>query len=469
MQELALLSVTLTFIALGVLSPFVLSLGYVWVDTLLPHRLSYSILASLPLAFIMGASAVGFYLVADRRSPPRISLLHVLILVLAVWITLTSSWAILPDAAWSKWNTSFKTLLFVMFMPFVFRTRVQVEAFVLVFLFSAAGHLLPWGLKTLLSGGGYELSLGLMDVNTTMLAESSAVSAVTIMFIPILVWMRNHSLLIPWPRIRTWGAAGMIVVFLIGNIGTFARTGLVALAVLGCGMFLKTKRKGLFIFIALIMAGVAFNFMSDRWSARISTINDYQTESSALVRLLVWKWTLEFATTHPFGGGFNAYFTNVLNVGVGPDGETLYQRGRAYHNIYMAALGEHGYPGLALYLTILVVSLVSMQRSIRLAKGRPDLVWAADLCRATQIALLVQMACGNFVDISFNILVWDVIAIALCLNCHVQQVVNPRLTYAERMAQERAPPQRPGAPATAPAAAVATGPPRIPANTAARQ
>lgn len=458
MQELALLAVTLMFISLGILSPFVLSLGYVWVDTLLPQRLSYSILASLPIAFIMGAAAFGFYLAADRRNPPRITTLHVLCLIMAIWITLTSTWAILPDQAWSKWNTSFKTVGFVMFMPFVFRTRVQIEAFVLVFLFSAAGHLLPWGFKTMLSGGGYELSLGLMDVNSTMLAESSAVSAVTVMFIPVLIWMRNHSLLIPWPKLRTWGAAGMIIVFLIANVGTFARTGLVGLAVLGGGMFVKTKRKGLFIFIAMILAGVAYHFMSQRWSARISTINDYQTESSAYVRLLVWKWTLNFATTHPFGGGFNSYMTNVLNLGPGPDGIDVYQHGRAFHNIYMAALGEHGYPGLALYVSILVLSLVSMQRSIKKTKDRPDLAWAADLCRATQIALLIQMSCGNFVDISFNTLVWYLVAIALCLNGHVNQVLNPRLTYAERIAIERAPAQRPapyGAPPPIPVGSVA--------------
>lgn len=431
MQELALLSVTLLFMSLGLLSPFVLSLGYVWVDTLLPHRLSYSILSSLQIAFIMGASAVGVFLLKDRRSPPRITTLHVLCLLMAIWITLTSTWAVSPVNAWGKWDTSFKTVVFVLFMPFVFRTRIQIEAFVMIFAFSAAGHLLPWGIKTLLTGGGYQLSLGLMGVNSTLLAESSTVAAVTVMFIPMLLWMKAHSLIVPWPKVRLWGASGMTVIYIIANIGTFARTGLIAFGVVGAAMLLKTKRKFLFILIAALLGGVAFYFMSDRWTARISTISEYQTEGSALVRLLVWKWTIDFATSHPFGGGFNSYVINVLPVGMGANGQMDYQYGRAFHNIYFAALGEHGYPGLALYIAILVLSLVTMQRTISKAKPHPDLAWAADLCRALQIGLLVLMACGNFVDISFSFLVWNLIALTLCINAHVAQVLNPRLVKAE--------------------------------------
>lgn len=432
MQELALLSVTLLFMSLGLLSPFVLSLGYVWVDTLLPHRLSYSILSSLQIAFIMGASAVGVYLLKDRRSPPRITTLHVLCLLMAVWITLTTTWAVSPINAWGKWDTSVKTVIFVLFMPFVFRTRVQIEAFVLVFTFSAAGHLLPWGLKTFLTGGGYQLSLGLMGVNSTLLAESSTVAAVTVMFIPLLLWMKSHSLIIPWPKMRLWLASSMTVIYIVANIGTFARTGLIAFGVVGSAMLLKTKRKFLFIFLATLLGGVAFYFMSDRWTARISTISDYQNEGSALVRLLVWKWTINFATSHPFGGGFNSYVINILPTGVGENGETTYAYGRAFHNIYMAALGEHGYPGLALYIAILVLSLVTMQRSISKTKGHPELVWAADLCRALQIGLLVLMACGNFVDISFSFLVWNLVAFALCVNAHVTQVLKSKLALPER-------------------------------------
>ena len=442
MLDLTLFSFCLMFVALGVLSPFIWSLGYVWVDVLVPHQISYALLNSIPLAFIMGAGAVGSYLLLDRRAPPRITLAHALCAVMAVWITLTQTWAVVPAAAWAKWDPSVKVVIFTCFMPFVFRSRVQIEAYLLVLLFAAAGHLLPWGLKTLLTGGGYNQSLGLLSVNATTLAESSSVAAVGIMFVPLLTWMRTHSLLIPTQRARTVLSAFLIVFYLIATIGTFARTGLVGLAVLGGGMFLRARRKGLFIVATVALAGILFAVTSDRWTARISTVTDYTEESSALVRLLVWQWTLDFAAEHPLGGGFNSFLVNTIVLATGADGTPLVEHGRAFHNIYFAVLGEHGYPGLAIYVSILGLSLWSMQRVIRQCKGRADLLWAADLARAAQLALLVMMACGNFIDLSFIFVIWDIVALILCLNAHVHRVLHPKganLPYQPRDARLMAP------------------------------
>lgn len=419
------------FMAAGLLSPFVWSLAYVWVDTLLPHKLSYSLLTDVPVAFIMGAGAVLSYILMDRKNLPRLSVVHVLCMILAVWITLTETWAVSPVAAWIKWDPSFKTLVFTCFIPFVFRSRVQIEAFVLVMMFSMAAHLLPWGIKTLLSGGGYQLSLGLLGSNSTMLAESSSVAAVATMCVPIWWWMRSHSLLIPWPRIRTLLAGSMTVLYLVANVGTFARTGLIGLGLLGGGMLLRTKRKLLFIVMAGLVGSALVGVMSDRWTDRMETLNDVNNESSAYTRVLVWKWTLGFVAEHPLGGGFDAYRINVIENPPGPNGEVTFQFGRAFHNIFFAALGEHGIPGLILYTSIMGLSVVNMQRVIRKCRDRPDLAWAGDLARATQLGLIILLACGNFVDISFLFLIWDMVALTMCLTNHVQQVLAPRGSFAQ--------------------------------------
>ena len=423
MTELVLLATCLTFASVGILSPFVWSLGYVWVDTLLPQRLSYSLLASTPIAFIMGAAAVASYVVQDRRAPPKLSTVHVLCMVMAFWITLTTTWAVLPDQAYLKWDISVKTVIFTVFLPFVFRTRVQIEAFILVFLFSAAGHLLPWGLKTAVSGGGYELSLGLMGVNATMLAESSVVSAFAPMCIPILLWFRIHSLIIPWPLVRTMIVAPIILLYLIASIGSFARTGLLALGVLAGSLLLRSKRKLLLIIVGAILSGVMFSVTSDRWTQRVSTISDYASESSAYTRILVWKWTLGFAVDHPLGGGFNSFMVNTIVNPPDAEGNITVQHGRAFHNIFFAALGEHGWPGLALYISIIGLSYMNMLRVSRATRGRIEFRWLGDLARAMQIGFTIILVAGVFVDISFNSLLWDMIAIMLCINCHARRVL----------------------------------------------
>src|SRR5216683_3073695 len=166
MRSLYLLLVYLALLGIGAVAPFVLTLGYVWLDIFQPQTVAFSLLnGGAPIAMIMGAAAVAGYVVLDRRSPPRLSAVTWLTLILAVWVTLTCFWAEVPEHVWTKWDWAFKTILFSAFMPFVIRSRIQIEAFLLVFLFSLSGNVIPFGIKTILSGGGYGTQLGLVDRN----------------------------------------------------------------------------------------------------------------------------------------------------------------------------------------------------------------------------------------------------------------------------------------------------------------
>ena len=49
--------------------------------------------------------------------------------------------------------------------PFFIRSRLQIEAFFQVFLFSCAIHILPFAGKGMISGGGYGKELGFLKSN----------------------------------------------------------------------------------------------------------------------------------------------------------------------------------------------------------------------------------------------------------------------------------------------------------------
>ena len=53
-------------------------------------------------------------------------------ILLGAWVTLSITWAEVPDEAWNKWDWAFKTILFCVFLTLVLRSRVQLEAFVQV-------------------------------------------------------------------------------------------------------------------------------------------------------------------------------------------------------------------------------------------------------------------------------------------------------------------------------------------------
>ena len=64
----------LGFLILGLSAPFVFSLGYVWVDTFSPQKVATEVLPLFPVSLIMAVSAIGGYVMFDRKSPPPLSL-----------------------------------------------------------------------------------------------------------------------------------------------------------------------------------------------------------------------------------------------------------------------------------------------------------------------------------------------------------------------------------------------------------
>lgn len=440
MRDLGIILTYVSFLTIGTMSPFVLSLGYVWVDLFGPQYLGWSPLSFIPVSFVMGAGAVAAYLLLDRRSPPRIAWPTLLFVAVGLWITATTSWAAVPTESWGKWDVAFKALSFATFIPFVVRSRVQIEAFVHVYIFSMAAHILPWGVKTVVAGGGYGQSLGLLGANAIWLSESSAVSTIGIMVVPLLLTLRQHSVLLPRGRIRDLIYYGTALGGLFAAVGSYARTAIVGFAVLGLAMFLRSRRKLAFVLTSVVVGAGLLAVTSDKWAARISTIEDYASEGSAQVRILVWQWTLGYVAQHPFGGGFRVWLTNHITlVSSNPNVPPVEQTGRAFHNIFFAVLGEHGYPGLFLYGLLIVVLFASLHRVIRLTALQPLHEWAHDLAKALQITIAVLLSCGNFIDISFEPLVWYLFTMVVCLREYVRRVVPAKATTMSEVAQGRAP------------------------------
>jgi probable O-glycosylation ligase (exosortase A-associated) len=411
-------------LVLGFGAPFVFSLGYIWVDMFTPQNVSYY-LSSIPVALIMGGAAFASYFLFDRKSPPGLSAITLLTLAMAAWVTLTATWAVAPDAAWTTWDWAFKTIVFSAFIPYVFRTRVQIEAFLQVYMFSAFIYIAPAGIKTALGGGGYGLQQSVVGGNSG-LAESSTLAGVAINFIPLMLVFLNHSVIIRLSA-RKIGYIGYIILCSLAAVGTFSRTGLICFTILAASFWIQTRRKVLVAVVLLITALAGFYLVSDKWTERMATIQTFQQENSALGRILVWQWTIDFVKEHPLGGGFSAYVTDRIELpSANPDLPGVVIFGKAYHSIWFEVLGEHGFPGIAIFLGTILCSLLVLRRTIMLTRGVAELEWCYDLAKALITSLLVMLACGTFQGIAFQPYIWYLFAAANCLRQYVRRVQQVR-------------------------------------------
>ena len=418
LRTLWLVGLYVAILGIGATTPFVLTLGYVWVDTFQPQSVAYFILNQLPIAFIMGAAAVGSYFLMDRRSPPPATLPHVIMVLMAIWMTATLFWAEVPDRAWVKWDWAFKAMVFSAFVPLVIRSRVQIEAFAQTWLFSLAANFVPFGLKTLISGGGYGQNLGLQGGNSG-LAEGGYLSTVCLMAVPLALYLGKHGQLIPRLPMMRLAYAGVALLAIVTAIGTQERSALIGLVAVGFYMFLRSRRKIAYILVAGAASVAIFAMTAGNFN-RAASIGEYQTDGSALTRILVWQWTLDYVASHPLGGSFDAYGINTIVMppdALNPGGYV--QNGRAWHSSYFEILGELGWPGLIMFLLALGSSFYSLIRLSKRCRNSTELAWVADMSDAVQSGMLVFMTSGAFVSLGFQPHLWYFVGMGICLRAYV--------------------------------------------------
>jgi O-antigen ligase len=96
--------------------------------------------------------------------------------------------------------------------------------------------------------------------------------------------------------------------------------------------------------------------------------------------------------------------------------------GKAFHNIFFEVLGEQGFPGLAMYLTLILLSLWYMWDIMRRTRKQPHLLWVHDLASALLTSLLTIVACGCFIGIGYQPMVWYLISLPACLHAYLYRV-----------------------------------------------
>ncbi|PKP97653.1 MAG: putative O-glycosylation ligase, exosortase A system-associated [Alphaproteobacteria bacterium HGW-Alphaproteobacteria-13] len=429
MRDLIFVAFLFAFIGVGFRRPFLFVLCFCYVDIVAPQRLSYFLLNSLPISLIVFGLAVAGWLVADDKRDARWSGRQTLLVLLLLYCGLTTSYADFPVEAQEKWSWVWKALLWAIFLPLTLRTKLRIEALVLIMLLSAASIAITGGIKTAAGGGGYGV-LRLLISENYGLYEGSTMSCVAIAIIPLILWYRRHGTVFPPGPLVTLFCFALCFACLLLPVGAQARTGLLCLGVLAILSLRAVRHRLLYMVGAGLLAAAAVPFLPQSYTERMETIRDHRSDQSASTRIAVWAWTWDYAKDHPFGGGFNAFLQNRLRVETvgaqsSPDqqAEVHDEQGRAYHSAYFEMLGEQGYPGLALWLALHIAGLVQMERLRRryLATRRAEEQWIAPLATALQHGHIIYLVGSLFVAIAFQPFIYMMLALEIGLTTYCRR------------------------------------------------
>jgi probable O-glycosylation ligase (exosortase A-associated) len=399
MRSLVLSFTFFFLLVLGLRYPAVLGLGYMWVDITTPHLVAYSLISNLPASLIMGVAGIAMLPTSFKHGiRPFFGAISVLIVLLAVWMSLTLLWAEVPDRAFQKWDVVIKTLAFCALMPLFFRTERHLEACIWVFVISGMFHCIPYAIKTALSGGGYGYAYGLTGGNSGF-GEGSTLAMLAVMLLPLCQYLRTSQVLLGPKKVVNYMLLAFMLCCVLTAIGTFARTGLICLLVLGLMLLLGGKRKFRSIVLVAALALAIFYIASDAWMARMGSTTD-STEVSSMSRVAVWLWVWDYVNTNPWGGSFNMFMIGSYALSL-TDGSTLQMSRKAFHSIYFEALGEGGFVALGILLALWGKAFFMLRRLYHqgvAVQNHKHIHFAKHFAAS----LVIYLVGGNFIGVAFQ-------------------------------------------------------------------
>jgi probable O-glycosylation ligase (exosortase A-associated) len=249
-----------------------------------------------------------------------------------------------------------------------------------------------------MTGGAY-IVLGPPD---SMIADRNHLAVALLVSVPLMNYLRLQSR----HKAIGLGMLGAIGLTLFAAIGSLSRGALIALLAMSSVFWLRSRGKitsgvALGFAIAVVIA-----FMPDSWVERMNTMLNYQDDGSAMGRITIWQAGLGVALMRPLtGGGFRAIYQQNLVDQIMPG-----IRARAAHSIWIEVLSEHGFVVFGIWLGIILTGVFYTRQIIRLARDRPDLHWATDLARMTQVAMVAFLTGGSFLSLGYWDCFWTLMA-----------------------------------------------------------
>jgi hypothetical protein len=88
-------------------------------------------------------------------------------------------------------------------------------------------------------------------------------------------------------------------------------------------------------------------------------------------------------------------------------------------------LGEHGYIGLTLFVSIIGSAWLTANKIIRSVRNHPDLKWASDFAAMAQVSLIGYIVGGAFLSLAYYDYYWYIVAALVITQRIVARKLKP--------------------------------------------
>jgi probable O-glycosylation ligase (exosortase A-associated) len=414
--------------------PFVLARPhfgiYLWslFGYLNPHRLTWGVAFDFPFAqLIAGGTLLGLIFSRDRSAVPMSPLVLTWI-AFVVWMCVTTLFALDSAAAMPDWDRSMKIQLFSFLTIVLINSREKLRMLVWVIALSLAFYGVKGGIFSILTGGSYRV----WGPEGTFIYDNNALGLAFLMTMP-LQW---YLLKTVKNRQFKYALAASLALTGIATLTTHSRGALLGLITISMLWLINERRKLLAVLLVVTVTPTALVLMPDSWFERMSTVQQYEQDSSAMGRILAWRFAMDLSAQRLVGGGFGAFVEqNYRNYSPEVTAEieagSADSRFQSAHSIYFSVLGEHGIPGLVLFLALGAMAVLKSRRVEKAALAQDDADLAL-LATMTRIGLVGYAVSGAFLNLAYFDLYYHLVAIIVILDRQLLRRTAGQLSDARR-------------------------------------
>lgn len=369
-----------------------------------PHAYAWGFVRDLPayqILFLVVAFAT--FTTKDRQSLPKDWRIPTFFILWAFFFV-TTSFAYLQDLAWAKLWTVSKTFLPFIFTLILINTREKLFYLIATIAASIGIVGLKGGIFAVASGFSYRV----YGPPQTQFEENNAFAVAVLITIPLVIlvyreinngWIKKICL-------------GSIPFLFASALSSWSRGALLAMSALTLLLIWNSKRKFLAIPLVVVGGFVAVQQLPEEWFGRMQTIETYEMDQSASSRLQAWRDGWRHTLNRPFvGSGFDGWHWVTQ---------------RDWHSSYVEMFSEHGFFAFALWISLIIGTLISLTSLARKTKGIEGMEWVTNYSFMLRASLVAYMTGTAFLGLSYWDLLYHLIFISVLVKQFAEQELRER-------------------------------------------
>ena len=427
MRDMVMFLAMLGMVPMAFMNGFVAFLFWGYTTVLTPAHYLYGFMIGVRYNFIFAAIALGLLFLGKsgkNSEKVKLSATYWLLVTFFIHASLSTLFALRPNPLLAlRYEDFIKGFAFTLAIPFFVRDRTGIHALLAMLALGLGLHGVVEGLKFIVSGGSHKMN----GIANSSLTDNNLFGVGMIVALPILLYFASV-LSNKYSKIAAMMGALLTILTIVA---TNSRGAFLALFVLGLWYFVGSRRKGFALIAVLAATTIIFVAAPESWFDRVSSIQSADEDISFMNRVAAWKVSSALGLANPvFGAGFSAV-QNFWIWEIYKNMPSFFSMDMSQystlvaHSIYFQVLGDMGFVGLFLFLTLLTSAYFNRRSITQKIKktNRLDLIWARDLADAIFLSLLGYMVGGAGVSLTY----YEVIYILICLMSVLKTVVDTKL------------------------------------------